>query len=315
MKVVLHSCGPEPMRLARLEVTKTALELAGHEAQIITAGIGVPRSTWAAAPSAMILSSARINNNLRADLGVAVYAGKTGQKRSELLALFDSFGVQVATAVVVASLDELLAKLAQFGDVAVWLKPQSALRVSDLRENNWDEIQSPAPIEPVPLNRNHRRPVLVTPDQASYPELDGPVIAMRDPNPNDGNSFRAVLLFGQVLLLSRTSELPLNQRLLPGVNEDGTRAIAWHKTIVEQDANTVTITPTAAQRTALEAVSNQLTALGYGAVELELKRAANGNLVLMDFEDGNRVGGRWANEQTGFLDRFAAAVVAKANAD
>ena len=61
-------------------------------------------------------------------------------------------------------------------------------------------------------------------------------------------------------------------------------------------------------------MSTQLTALGYGAVELELKRAANGNLVLMDFEDGNRVGGRWANEQTGFLDRFAAAVVAKANA-
>ena len=140
------------------------------------------------------------------------------------------------------------------------------------------------------------------------------MIAMRDPNPNDGNSFRAVLLFGQVLLLSRTSELPLNQRLKAGLNEDGSRAIEWHETIATRDANTVTITPTAAQRTALEAVSNQLTALGYGAVELEFKRAANGNLVLMDFEDGNRVGGRWANEQAGFLDRFAAAVVAKANA-
>lgn len=56
--------------------------------------------------------------------------------------------------------------------------------------------------------------MLVTPDQGSYPELDGPMIAMRDPNPNDGNSFRAVLLFGQVLLLSRTSELPLRPRLL-----------------------------------------------------------------------------------------------------
>lgn len=314
MKVVLHSCGPEPTRLARLEVTKTALELAGHEAQIMLAGIGVPRSTWAAAPSAMILSSARINASLRADFGVPVYAGKTGQKRSELLALFDSFGVQVAPSTVVGSVDELLAKLAQFGDVAVWLKPQSALRISDLRENNWDEIQSPAPVEPVPLKRNHRRPVLVTPDQGSYPELDGPMIVMRDPNPNDGNSFRAVLLFGQVLLVSRTSELPLNQRLKAGLNEDGSREIAWHETIADRDANTMTITPTAAQRTALETVSNQLTALGYGAVELEFKRAANGNLVLMDFEDGNRVGGRWANEQTGFLDRFAAAVVAKANA-
>lgn len=314
MKVILHSCGPEPTRLARLDAAKTALELAGHEAQIMLAGIGVPRSTWTAVPSAMILSSARINASLRADLGVPVYTGKTGQKRSELLALFDSFGVQVAPAVVVASLDELLAKLAQFGDVAVFLKPQSAQRVSDLREDNWDEIQSPAPIEPVPLKRTHRRPVLVTPDQSAYPELDGPMIAMRDPNPNDGNSFRAVLLFGQVLLVSRTSELPLNQRLLAGVNEDGSRAIAWHKTIAERDDNTVTITPTTAQRTALEGVSNQLTALGYGAVELEFKRAANGNLVLMDFEDGNRVGGRWANEQAGFLDRFAAAVVAKANA-
>ena len=164
-----------------------------------------------------------------------------------------------------------------------------------------------------PVNRYYRRPVTVTPGQASYPVLDVPTIAIRDPNPNDGNSFRAVLLFGQVLLLSRTSELPLNQRLLAGLNEDGSRAIAWHETIVERDANTVTITPTPTQRTALEAVSNQLTALGYGAVELEFKRAANGNLVLMDFEDGNRVGGRWANEQIGFLDRFAAAVVAKAS--
>jgi hypothetical protein len=313
MKVILHSCGPEPTRLARLEVAKTALELAGHDAMIMTAGIGVPRSTWAAAPSAMILSSARINDSLRADFGVPVYAGKTGQKRTELLALFSSFGVQVAPAVIVTSLADLQAKLAQYGDVAVFLKPQSSLRVSDLRENNWDEIQSPAPMAPVPVKRNDRRPMLVTPGQSSYPALDAPMIAMRDPNPDDGNSFRAVLLFGQVLLVSRTTELPLNQRLKAGLNEDGTRAVLWHETIEARDANTVVISPTVAQRTALEAVSNQLTALGYGAVELEFKRATNGNLVLMDFEDGNRVGGRWANEQPGFLDRFAAAVVAKAN--
>ena len=43
MKVILHSCGSEPTRLARLEITKTALELAGHEAQILTSGVGVPR--------------------------------------------------------------------------------------------------------------------------------------------------------------------------------------------------------------------------------------------------------------------------------
>jgi len=318
MKVILHSCGPEPTRLARMEFTQAALEAAGHETHLMTAGVGVPRTTWTAAPAAMILSSSRINNSLRADLGVPVYAGKTGQKRSELLTLFDSFGVQVAQAAVVTSVADLQAKLAQFGDVAVFLRPQSSLRASDLREQSWNEIEFPsAPAEPpviTAVNRFYRRPVTVTPGQASYPVLDAPMIAIRDPNPTDGNSFRAVLLFGQVLLLSRTSELPLDQRLLAGVNEDGSRAIAWYRTIVERDANTVTITPTAAQRTALEAVSNQLTALGYGAVELELKRAANGNLVLMDFEDGNRVGGRWANEQVGFLDRFAAAVVAKANA-
>lgn len=111
-----------------MEVAKTALELAGHEAQMMLAGIGVPRSTWAAAASAMILSSARIDAGLAAELGVPVYAGKTGQKRTELLALFDSFGVQVAPSTVVASIDELRAKLAQFGDVAVWFKPQGALR-------------------------------------------------------------------------------------------------------------------------------------------------------------------------------------------
>ena len=38
----------------------------------------------------------------------------------------------------------------------------------------------------------------------------------------------------------------------------------------------------------LETISNQLTALGYGCVELEFKQAAGGGLVLMDFEDGNR---------------------------
>ncbi len=314
MKVILHSCGLEPTRLARLESTKKALELAGHEAQILTASVGVPRSTWTAHPAVMGLSASRMSANLRADLGFPIYAGKLGPKRTELLALFATFGVPVAPSVVVASGAELVSKLAQFGDVAVWLKPQDSLRVSDLRGNTWEEIQSPAPLAPVPVKRNQRRPLLVTPGQASYPEMDGPMIAMRDPNPNDGNSFRAVLLFGQVLLLSRTSELPLNQRLNAGLNEDGSRAVEWHETIATRDSNTVTVTPTAAQRTTLEAVSNQLTALGYGAVELEFKRAANGNLVLMDFEDGNRVGGRWANEQAGFLDRFAAAVVVKANA-
>lgn len=314
MKVILHSCGLEPTRLARLEVAKTALALAGHEAQILTASVGVPRTTWTAYPSVMGLSASRMSANLRADLGFPIYAGKMGPKRTELLALFATFGVPVAPAAVVASSADLRAKLAQFGDVAVWLKPQDSLRASDLRENNWDEIQSPTPMAPVPVKRNHRRPLLVTPGQASYPELDGPMIAMRDPNPNSGDSFRAILLFGRVLLLSRTSELPLHQRLRAGLNEDGTRQIEWHETIEARDANTVTLTPNAAQRTMLETVSNQLTALGYGCVELEFKRAAGGGLVLMDFEDGNRVGGRWANEQAGFLDRFAAAVVAKANA-
>lgn len=57
------------------------------------------------------------------------------------------------------------------------------------------------------------------------------------------------------------------------MNQDGSRTIVWHETIADRDANTVTgCTPTAGQRTALEAVSNQLTALGYGAVELEFKR-------------------------------------------
>lgn len=122
-----------------------------------------------------------------------------------------------------------------------------------------------------------------------------------------------MLLFGQVLLVSQTSELPLSQRLKAGVNEDGSQDIAWHKTIAERDANTVVIAPKGIELGALESLSAKLTALGYGAVELEFKRAESGELVLMDFEDGNRVGGVWANQQPGFLDRFAAAVVAKAN--
>ena len=178
----------------------------------------------------MILSPSRINDSLRADLGVPVFAGKTGRKRTELLALFAGFGVQVAHAAVVGSIEELVSKLEQFGDVAVWLKPQSAFRVSDLRENSWDEIESPpvpsGPPVSAPLNRFYRRPVMVTSGQASYPELDAPMIAMRDPNPNEGDSFRAVLLFGRVLLWSRTNELPLNQRLKAGLNEDGSRAVA-----------------------------------------------------------------------------------------
>jgi len=314
MKVILHSCGSEPTRLARLEVTRAALELAGHEAQILTTGVGVPRSTWTAYPSVMCLSFSRMSDRLRADVGVPIYAGKIGQKRTELLALFTSLGIPVAQAAVVGSVEELQAKLAQFGDVAVILKRQESLRVSDLRENTWEEIQSPAPVEPVPVKRDHRRLLVVTAGQERYPTLDGPFVAVRDPNPNDGDSYRAILLFGRVLLVSRTSELPLSQRLLAGVNEDGTRRIVWHETVAARDANTVVISPTVAQRTMLETISNQLTALGYGCVELEFKRAAGGGLVLMDFEDGNRVGGRWANEQTGFVDRFAGAVVAKANA-
>ena len=314
MKVILHSCGPEPTRLARLEVTKAALEVAGHEAQILTTGVGVPRSTWTAYPSVMFLSFSRVTDRLRADVGVPVYAGKTGQKRTELLALFSGLGISVAQAALVSSAEELQAKLAQFGDVAVILKRQEFLRISDLRENTWEEIQSPAPVDPMPVRRDHRRVWVVTGGQERYPDFEGSFISVRDPNPNDGDSYRAILLFGRVLLVSRTSELPLSQRLLAGVNEDGTRRIVWHETVAARDANTVVITPNAAQRTMLETISNQLTALGYGCVELEFKRAAGGGLVLMDFEDGNRVGGRWANEQAGFLDRFAAAVVAKASA-
>ena len=314
MKVILHSCGPEPTRLARLEVTKAALEVAGHEAQILMTGVGVPRATWTAYPSVMFLSFARITDKLRADIGVPIYAGKTGQKKTELLGLFSSLGVSVAQAAVVGAAEELQAKLAQFGDVAVILKRQEFLRISDLRENTWEEIQSPAPVDPMPVRRDQRRVWVVTGGQERYPAFEGSFIAVRDPNPNDGDSYRAILLFGRVLLVSRTSELPLSQRLLAGVNEDGTRRIVWHETVATRDANTVVITPSAAQRTMLETISNQLTALGYGCVELEFKRAACGGLVLMDFEDANRVGGRWANEQAGFLDRFAAAVVAKASA-
>jgi len=314
MKVILHTCGVEPNRLARMAAAKTALELAGHTAQILTTGVGVPRSTWTAHPSVMGLSFSRMNDALRADLGFPVYAGRTGKQRTELLALFTSLGVEVASAAVVTSIADLLAKMAQLGVTLVFLKEQESRRVSDLRENNWEEIQSPAPVAPVRVRRQQRRPWVVTLGQERYPALDGPLVAVRDPNPNEGDMFRAIVLFGQVLLVSRTSELPLSQRLQTGLTEDGTRELVWHETVAEEEANTVVIPPTAAQRTMLETISNQLTALGYGCVELEFKRAAGGGLVLMDFEDGNRVGGPWANAQAGFLDRFAAAVVAKANA-
>jgi hypothetical protein len=314
MKVVLHSCGPEPTRLARLVAAKAALEAAGHEAQIWTTGVGMPRTAWTDCPSFMALSFSRITDRLRADIGKPIYAGKMGQKRTELLALFSSLGISVAQAAIINSVEELQAKLAQFGDVAVIVKRQEFLRMSDLRENTWDEVQCPALVADMPVKRDHRRLLVVTAGQERYPSFEGALVAVRDPNPNDGDSYHAILLFGRVLLVSRTSELPLSQRLLVGVNDDGTRRIVWHETVAARDANTVVITPSAAQRTMLETISNQLTGLGYGCVELEFKRAAGGGLVLMDFEDGNRVGGRWANEQAGFLDRFAAAVVAKANA-
>ena len=314
MKAILHSCGPEPTRLARMVAAKAALQAAGHEAQIWTTGVGMPRTAWTDCPSFMALSFSRITDRLRADIGKPIYAGKMGQKRTELLALFSSMGVPVAQAALVSSVEELQAKLAQFGDVAVILKRQEILRISDLRENTWEEIQSPAPVEPMPVRRDQRRVWVVTGGQERYPAFEGSFLTVRDPNPNDGDSYRAILLFGRVLLVSRTSELPLSQRLLAGVNEDGTRRIVWHETVAARDASTTVITPNAAQRTMLETISSQLTALGYGCVELEFKRASGGGLVLMDFEDGNRVGGRWANEQAGFLDRFAAAVVAKASA-
>lgn len=85
-----------------MEGTKSARELAGHEAQILTTGVGVPRSTWTAHLSVLGRSASGINANVRADPGFLIYAGKTSQKRTELLALFASFGIPVAPASVVA---------------------------------------------------------------------------------------------------------------------------------------------------------------------------------------------------------------------
>ena len=314
MKVILHSCGLEPTRLARLAAAKAALEAAGHEVVLWTSVAGIPRTAWTAPASVMFLSCSRVTDNLRADIGQPIYAGRVGRKRTELLALFSSLGIQVAQAAVVASVTDLLAKMVQFGVTTVILKPLELHRGSDVPENTWDELQTSSPRAPLVLKRYHRRPMVVTADQGTFPVMDGTMIALRDPNPDEGDTFRVILLFGQVLLVSRTSESPLGQRLRAGLNEDGTRQLLWLETVAARDANTVVVSPTAAQRTMLETISDQLTALGYGCVELELKRAAGGGLVLMDFEDGHGVGGRWANEQPGFLDRFAAAVVVKANA-
>ena len=310
MKIILQNCPSSRSSAERMEYTRQALEQAGHAVLLVTTPIGVPKSVMDGA--GLGLSSSRMGAELRKDLGFPIYAGKPGANRDEGFALLEGLGMKVAAVAVVSSGAELEAATSELGSCVI-LRPQSGNQLADLDFPGWVAMQESVEVREFSVDPKANDLKVVKAGQARYPAVDAPLLAVSDPNPKAGDTIRVLLLFGRVLLVSRTSERPLDERMGQTLKADGTREVAGFLSRTERDANTREVERNENQWPELEALAGKLTGLGYGLVQVDFRELPDGSLVAVDFEDGNRAGGHWANAQPGFLDRFAAAVVAKAN--
>ena len=156
---------------------------------------------------------------------------------------------------------------------------------------------------------------VLTPGQVRYGDWDlTQDVVCREVNPDDGNTYKAELFNGRILISFVLKKRPLRARLLAGaLDADGFRRLAVYRNDMERpDARHRELFEFPdADKVALRQLSRKLTDLGLGYVCVDLMRQPDGSFVAIELNLAGVT--TWWTERAAFVrTRFAAAVLALA---
>jgi hypothetical protein len=157
---------------------------------------------------------------------------------------------------------------------------------------------------------------VVTPEQAQVGDWDlSQDVICKEVNPNDGNTYKAELFNGHILISFVLKKQPLGARLLAGaLDADGFRKLAVYREALERpdERHRELFEFPKADQEALSELSRKLTDMGLGYACVDLMRQPDGSFVAIELNLSG-VTTWWTERVEEVRKRFADAVLALAD--
>ena len=283
MKVLLHTWNAGTSLLSRYEHVAEHLRANGHEADVVW---GVAPTELKVADYGMVLSHFELPASVRQEASGKCFGGRRWTRAEQMIAL------------------------SQAGYPTMeWMQANSKTAALNLF-NTWgvDKL-----IVKQSFTAGGAGFHVVTPGQVRVGDWDlAQDVICKEVNPNDGNTYKAELFNGRVLISFVLKKQPLSARLLAGsLDAAGFRQLAVYRDELERpdERHRELFEFPDADQAALEKLSRQLTDAGFGYVVVDLMRKPDGSFVAIELNLSGVT--TWWTERAAFLrTRFADAVLA-----
>lgn len=283
MKALLHIWNAGESLAGRYAHVAAHLRANGHEADVVW---GVAPTELQLAGYGMLLSHFELPASVRQQLPGKVFGGRRWTRAEQLLGL-DQAGFPTMQW---QSVNSKAAALALFD---TWNVDKLIVKRSFTAAGNGFHV--------------------VTPGQARYGDWDlSRDIICREVNPNDGNTYKAELFNGRILISFVLKKRSLSERLLAGaLDADGFRRLEVYRDPLERPdvRHRELFEFPDADKVALRQLSRRMTDIGLGYVCVDLMRKPDGSFVAIELNLSGVT--TWWTEQAAFVrTRFADAVLA-----
>ena len=286
MKVLLHTWNAGESLLSRYEHVAEHLRSNGHEADV---SWGVAPTELKVADYGMVLSHFELPSSVRQDAPGKCFGGRRWTRAEQMIALTQ----------------------AGFPTME-WMQANSKTAALNLF-NTWG-------VDKLIVKRSFTAGGegfhVVTPGQVRVGDWDlSQDVICKEVNPNDGNTYKAELFNGHILISFVLKKQPLSARLLAGaLDDDGFRKLAVYRDEMERpdERHRELFEFPEADKEGLRELSRKLTDMGLGYVCVDLMRQADGSFVAIELNLSG-VTTWWTERVDDVRKRFADAVLALAD--
>ena len=256
MKVLLHIWSAAPSLLSRYGYVADQLRASGHDVDLV---LSVEPAALMVADYGMVFSHFTLPDALRTQLPGKCF-GARQLTRGEQLNLLAGFGFPTMEWMLVGD------KASALDLFATWGVDKLIVKESFTSSGKGFHV--------------------FTPNQARVGDWDlSQDVICKEVNPNDGNTYKAELFNGRVLISFVLKKQPLSARLLAGsLDAAGFRQLAVYRDELERpdERHRELFEFPDADQAALEKLSRQLTDAGFGYVVVDLMRKPDGSFVAIE---------------------------------
>ena len=286
MKVLLHTWSAAPSLLSRYGYVADQLRANGHEVNLV---LGVEPAALRVADYGLVFSHFTLPDAVRAQVPGRCFGGRRWTRAEQMIAL------------------------TQAGYPTMeWMQANSKAAALNLF-NTWG-------VDKLIVKRSFTAGGagfhVVTPGQVRVGDWDlAQDLICKEVNPNDGNTYKAELFNGQILISFVLKKQPLSARLLAGaLDADGFRMLAVYRDELERpdERHRELFELPEADQEALRQLSRKLTDMGLGYVCVDLMRQPDGAFVAIELNLSG-VTTWWTERVEHLRKRFADAVLALAD--